>query len=178
MPRIHGSVAEEQAHIQVIHVGGAVKNHGIDVHHHDTGEIKQIKLEGSPQAFHGLSQGKVTQEGNHLEKNIVLKECQRIGEKTPDLPVKDCGPVEAQQVIQHIVICQDAHNVNNRGSYADVEHQIGYAFAVVFVAESLKGSSEVFQTAQLLKQVTHILPVYFGKVHRRIVNIQKSGNTS
>ena len=40
----------------------------------------------------------------------------------------------------------------------DVEHQIGNAFVTVFIAESLEGSSQVFQTAQLLIKVTAILP--------------------
>ena len=72
--------------------------------------------------------------------------------------MKNCLPVKAQQIIQDIVIGEDTHEINNGSSNADVEHQIGNAFVTVFIAESLEGSSQVFQTAQLLIKVTAILP--------------------
>ena len=138
---IHGGIAEEKAHIQVVHIGGAVKNHGINIHKHHTGEIKQIEFKRAPQAFHSLSQRKVTNQGDELKENVVLKQRQRVGKKPPDLTVKNCLPVEAQQIIQDIVIGEDTHEINNGSTNADVEHQIGNACVTVFIAESLEGSS-------------------------------------
>ncbi len=155
--REEGGVSQEEAHVQIIHIGAAIEDHRVYIHQHHAGEIENIEFQRSPHAFHGVAQRIVTKQGNGHQQNVAGQVGQRIGEQPPYLPLKDQPPVEGQQIVKRIIPCHHADHIHDRVANADIEHQVGDALVSVPQAEPLKVSAQIFQKDQLLK----LLCVYF-----------------
>ena len=148
--RIQGSIAEEQAQVQIHDAGLTAEDHAVNVHHQHTGEIVQIESQGSPNILHGLSKRIITEQGNGCQKQRIGPISQGVGNKPPDLTMEDRIPVKIQKVIQKIVAGYLTHDIDHGSAQDDVQHQIRHTSGAVFVAEKLKLSAQVFQSSQLL----------------------------
>ena len=86
---IHGGIAEEQAHVQVVNICRTVEQHTVDIHQDHAGEIKQVELKGSPLVFHGTSQRKVAQQTDHLQERIGMVAGEGVGDQPPYLSLQN-----------------------------------------------------------------------------------------
>ena len=139
--RVQGCIAQEQAHIEVIHAGLTVENQPVNIHQHHAGEVENVEFQCAPLALHGSAQRVVAEQGNYHKENIAVPQCQGIGKQPPDFAPKDSGSVEAQKVIQGKIPCKNADEVNNGIAKNDIKHQVGNALIAVFVAEPLEISA-------------------------------------
>ena len=137
-------VSQEQAHVQIGHIRRAAENHAVNIHHHHAGQIVQVKPQGTPDVFHGPAKRIIAEQHHGGEQQVACAVGQRVGDQPPDLPVENCRPVKAQQVVQEGVSCDLAHDVHHGGAQDDVEHQVGDAFIPVLIAVKLKLSAKVF----------------------------------
>ena len=145
---IHGGETQEQAEVQIGDAGITTENHAVDIHHHNTAEIKQIKPEGAPCIFDGSSQRVITEERNADEQQIAVT-CaigEGIGEESPDLTVENAGPIEAEQIVKGVVARDLDHHINDGSTDCNVQHQIRNAFVAVFVTEPVELCAKVFHS--------------------------------
>ena len=138
-------IAQEKAEVQIGHAGIPTENHAVNIHHDDTGKIKQVEPQGSPDIFHSPAKGIVTEQGNCSQQQIAGVIGQRIGDQTPDLAPEDQIAVKIQQGIQVIVTGHFRNQIDDGGADDDIQHQIGNTLVPVLIAIEVKTSAKVFQ---------------------------------
>ena len=119
---IHGGISQEQACIQIGDICISAKNQTVNVHHHDSGKIKQIELQGTPDVFHSPAKGIVAEEGNGNQNQIVAAGTvyQGVGEQPPDLSLKDMLSAEEQQIGNTVISGHCTGQVDNGGANNDI----------------------------------------------------------
>lgn len=146
--RIHGGITEEQTEVQISYTGITAKDQTIYVHQNNAGEIKKIESECSPGIFNGPSQTVVAEKGNGNEEHVAVT-CavgEGVGKQPPDLTLENPCPVEAKQIVQCVIACHFAHDIDNSGSQRNVKHQVLYSFAAVFITEPLELCTKILQS--------------------------------
>ena len=138
-------IAEEQAHVQIVHIRPSAEDHAVDIHHHNACQVEQVKAQGAPDVLHSPSDGIVAHTGDQHQEHVARVVGQRIGDEPPDLPMEDGLPVKHQKVVKQIVSGHLAHKVHNGSADDDIQHQILDALVAVFVAVKFKLPSQVFQ---------------------------------
>ena len=91
--------------------------------------------------------------------------------------MEDAFPVEAKDTVKGVVSGHLTYQIDDGGTYGNVEHQIGDAFITVCIAEPFEAGTKVFQFQSLLLCAFPILPVLCKKVYNGFVNdcVKKEG---
>ena len=138
---IQGGETQKQAQVQIGDAGLPAENHAVKVHHDHAGKVEQVKPQGSPVLLHSSADGIVAVKGNKHQNGLVNLIGDRVGNQTPDLTLQNGGSVKAKQVIQYVVTSHAAHEIDNRGTDHNVQHQVGDTFVFVPVTEQIKLSA-------------------------------------
>ena len=108
--------------------------------------VKQIEFQGTPAALDDRAQGVVAQQADDYQQDAqsaghTCVHGQRVGDQPPDLPPENQGAVEAEQIVEVVVLGNQAQQVHHRVAGADIKHQISDALVLVAKAEAFKGSA-------------------------------------
>ena len=150
--RIQRGITEEQTEVQISDICLATQDHAVDIHQNHAGEIEQIEFQCSPDILHGTTKRIVTQQGNGNQNQIAVAGSvgEGVGKQPPDLSLQNAFPVEAEDTVQSIVSGHLTYQINDGGTYSDIQHQIWNAFISVCVAEPFKICAKIFQIQSLL----------------------------
>ena len=133
--RVHGGKGKKQAEIQVIGGGGAPQKQSCNVHNHNTAEIEQVEFQGAPDALHHPANAVI---GKEQQKQPNPPGCghEYIGEKPPNLPVKDGVSVKADKPVDHVAGIDHGKEIDDQSTDADKQHQIGDPLVPVVIKET------------------------------------------
>ena len=145
--RVHGGKGQEEAGVQIGNTGLGSEDHAVDIHQDHAGKIEKIKPEGTPAVLDGPAEGVVDEQGDTNQQEISVSNAvgQRISEQPPYLTAQNEAAIKGKNVVKTIIVVDLGQKVNNGGSDADIEHQIGNAFVPIGVAPAFKPGAQIFQ---------------------------------
>ena len=144
-------VAEEEAHVQIGHIGLTAKEQAVYIHHNNAGEIEQIESQCAPEGLHGSTQGVVTVQHQGHQQDIAVIESQRIGEQSPDLTVENGRAVKDQQAVENVASGHGSEQIHQATAQRNVKHQVGDTFITILITETLEAFAQVIQRWSLLR---------------------------
>ena len=134
-------VTQKQTQIQIADSSPSAENHAENILQKDTGQIKQIKPQRTPEIFHGPPQRKVAEQTDSGQQNAACVVGKSIGEKPPDLALQDQLPVKAEGVIKGVAGIKHTDQIYQGAAEGHIQHQIGDSFCAVAEAEALKAAA-------------------------------------
>ena len=144
-------IGQEQAHVQIGHIGPKIKRIGKDqakdIHEDHAGKIEQIEPERAPLMLYDPAKGVVAEKSDSCQEDIVagIAVGQRIGKQPPDLSMQDRILIKDQKLIDDRVLCHHRHHIGDGTADTDVQHQVRDTLIPVDKAEAVEASSKIFQ---------------------------------
>ena len=161
-------VGQEQAQMQVVGRGVAVKDQTVHIHNQDARQIKKVQPQCAPDIFDALSDGVIENEHDGGPDHAACVVQEDVGEQPPDLAPEDQTAVKAEPVVEGLRGVHLIDEVHARNAQTDEKHQIWDALVPVTEAEPVEIPADIFHGDHLSMLDGAILPVAPGKVQSQL----------